>query len=341
MGTWRNVERGGHKGKEKDCQSKERSPAAAGIERRGIVDRGDAKEAHGENHGGPEVPTFPEGKDSEYHKTSGKEEGGIPVCARVERAKNVAAIELGDGDEVQGGEKKTNPSGAADGRQEKSVRGDARVEDGVQETKQKRSAVDEFGVGGVGEAGNELGMEDAVEESGNGEDETDERAGSADIKQGAVGEDGGANQDEGAEGAVQVWEGNEKRVGGANMVVTAGEEMAEFMGEENKEKSKCERETGGEAEGVLVKESKGAEKFIGGEGLVLGIGGGELRAGDEAGAESEEEEDAGEEQHFSGRTVRSRNVADAIGRGGAPIDVGREGWRRIYWEGWGHGIFCA
>jgi len=47
----------------------------------------------------------------------------------------VAAIELGDGDEVQRGEKKTNPSGAADGRQEKSVGGDARVEDGVQETK--------------------------------------------------------------------------------------------------------------------------------------------------------------------------------------------------------------
>src|SRR6266403_1488126 len=279
MGSWGNVERCGHEGEEEDQQSKERSPATAGIERRGVVDGADAEETHGEDHGGPKIPAFPKAKDCEHDEASGKEERGIPVCARVERAKNVAAIELG--------------------------------------------------------------MEDAVEEGGNGEDETDERAGSADIKQGAVGEDGGANQDEGSKGAVQVWEGNEKRVGGANMVVTAGEEMAEFMGEENKEKSKCERETGGEAEGVLVKESKGAEKFIGGEGLVLGIGGGELRAGDEAGAESEEEEDAGEEQHFSGRTVRSRNVADAIGRGGAPIDVGREGRRRIYWEGWGHGIFCA
>src|SRR5260221_2041866 len=122
------------------------------------------------------------------------------------------------------------------------------MEDGVQETKQTRSAVDDLRVGGVGEAGNKLGMEDAVEESGNGEDETDERAGSADIKQGAVGEDGGANQDEGAKGAVQVGEGNEKRVGGANMVVTAGEEVGEVMGEENKEKRKSKKEGCGEAE---------------------------------------------------------------------------------------------
>src|SRR5258705_9787556 len=128
------------------------------------------------------------------------------------------------------------------------------MEDGVQETKQKRRAVDDFRVGGVGEAGNKLGMEDAVEESGNGEDETDERAGSADIKQGAVGEDGGANQDEGAKGAVQVGEGNEKRVGGANMVVTAGEEKVGVVGEEGKEKRKGERVSGGAAEGGVLKE---------------------------------------------------------------------------------------
>jgi hypothetical protein len=76
------------------------------------------------------------------------------------------------------------------------------VDEGIQKAEQERSAVDEFGVGGIGEARDELCMQDAVDESGNGEGETDERAGSADIKQGAVGEDGGANQDEGAKGAV-------------------------------------------------------------------------------------------------------------------------------------------
>ena len=103
------------------------------------------------------------------------------------------------------------------------------MEDGVQKTQQERSTVDELSVGRVREAGNELGMEDAVDESRNGENETDERAGSPDVKQGAVGEDGRANQDEGAEGAIQVGERNEKRIGGANVVVAAGKEMAEFV----------------------------------------------------------------------------------------------------------------
>ena len=196
-------------------------------------------------------------------------------------------------------------------------------------------------MGRIREAGNQLGVEDAVDESGNGENETDERAGSADIKQGAVGEDGRANQNEGAEGAVQVGEGNEKRIAGANMMVAASEKMAEFMGEQNGEKSKGERESGGEAERVFVKKSERAEKFVGGEGLVLRVGGGELRAGDEAGAKREEKEDASQEQHLFGRTVGDWSVADTVGRSGAPIDVGRDGWRRIFWQRWGHGVFCA
>jgi hypothetical protein len=111
------------------------------------------------------------------------------------------------------------------------------MENGVQEPKQERSAVNKFGVDRISEAGNELSMEDAVDESGNGEDEADERTGSADIKQGAVSEDGRANQDEGAEGTVQVGEGNEKGIGGANVVVAAGKKMAEFVSEKNGHKS--------------------------------------------------------------------------------------------------------
>ena len=79
------------------------------------------------------------------------------------------------------------------------------------------------------------------------------------------------------------------------MVVAAGEEMAEFVGEENEKKSEGEWESGGEAEGVFVEKSEGAEKFVGGEGFVLRIRGGKLRAGDEAGTEGEEEEDASKE----------------------------------------------
>ena len=70
-------------------------------------------------------------------------------------------------------------------------------------------------------------------------------------------------------------------------------------------------------------------------------GGRELRASDQASAEREEEENACEEQHFSGRTVGMWSVADTVGRGGAPIDVGWDGRRRIFWKRWGHGMLCA
>ena len=73
--------------------------------------------------------------------------------------------------------------------------------------------------------------------------------------------------------------------------------------------------------------------------MVLRIGRRELRAGDEAGAKREEEEDASEEQHFSGWPIGDMGVADTVDRGGAPIDVGRGGWRWIFWRRCGHEVF--
>jgi len=50
------------------------------------------------------------------------------------------------------------------------------MQERVQEAQQERSAIDDFGVRRVGEAGNKLGMEDAVDERRNGEAKTYERA---------------------------------------------------------------------------------------------------------------------------------------------------------------------
>jgi hypothetical protein len=103
MRSWRNVERRGHEGKEKDQQSEERTPAATGIERRGIVNGGNAEEAHRKDHGGPKVPTIPEMEESEHGETSGKEKRRKPVPARIERTENMATVELGNRDEVERG----------------------------------------------------------------------------------------------------------------------------------------------------------------------------------------------------------------------------------------------
>ena len=212
------------------------------------------------------------------------------------------------------------------------------MQERVQEAQQKRSAIDDFGVRRVGEAGNKLGMQDAVDESRNGKGETDERTCSADVKQGAVGQDWRANQDEGPEGAVQVGEGNEKRIGGANMMIAAGKEMTQFVREKNGEQGESKRQACGEAEGVFVKKRERAEKFVEREGFVLSVGSGELCAGDEARAKREEEEDTSKNQHLPGRTIGDRGVADATGGSGAPIHVHGNGWRRVFWEWCAHEV---
>src|SRR5260370_33741781 len=84
------------------------------------------------------------------------------------------------------------------------------------------------------------------------------------------------------------------------MMITAGKETSEFVGEENGEKGERKGETDGEAERVFVKKSERAEKFVGGGGLVLRVGIFELRAGHQASAKREEEENASEDQHLSG-----------------------------------------
>ncbi len=127
-------------------------------------------------------------------------------------------------------------------------------------------------------------MEDAVEEGGNSEDKTDERAGSAYVKESAFGANGSAHENESAERADKRRERNEKGIAGANAVVAASEEVAELMSEENDEQSGGKRKPGEESGGFLVEEGEGAHEFVEGDRFVVGVGDGKLRPGEETGA---------------------------------------------------------
>jgi len=76
-------------------------------------------------------------------------------------------------------------------------------------------------------------------------------------------------------------------------MMTAGKEMAELMREQDGEQSEGERQAGGKSWWVFVKKGEGAQKLIERNGLILRVGEGELGAGNEAGAKSEEKENAG------------------------------------------------
>jgi len=119
-------------------------------------------------------------------------------------------------------------------------------------------------------------------------------------------------------------------------MVAAGKEMAELVGEKNSEQGESKRQAGGETERVFVEEREGAEEFVEGEGFVPSIGDGELCAGDEAGAEGKEEQDASEDQDSSGGMAGDRDVGEAVRRSGRRIHDERRGWREIFWEWSGH-----
>lgn len=71
-----------------------------------------------------------------------------------------------------------------------------------------------------------MGVQHTIEEGRNCKSKSDERAGRADIEEGAGGANGRTDHDEGAKGADERRKGNEEGVAGVNVMMAAGEEVA-------------------------------------------------------------------------------------------------------------------
>ena len=184
--------------------------------------------------------------------------------------------------------------------------------------KEQWSAKNDFVVGWDREAGDELGVEDAEDEREKGDEETDERAGGADVEKRTGGADGGSDEDEGAERADKRGKRNEEGIAGVNVVVATGKKVAELVGEKDGQEGESEGKSGSEGERVAVEEREGAQEFVPRDGFIVGVGDGEVRAGDEAGAKGEEEEGAGDEQGL-GRGAVATGSVDVLRGGVAPV----------------------
>ena len=150
--------------------------------------------------------------------------------AGIHGPKDVAAVELSDREEIERGGEETYPGSAADRMKQKRGWRHARMKYGGEETKEERSAEYQLDVRKVGDAGNDFRVQNAEDESRDGEDKSDERAGSADIEESTGGFHRGADEDEGAESAGERREGDEERITGMDVMMTAGEEMAKLVG---------------------------------------------------------------------------------------------------------------
>jgi hypothetical protein len=107
--------------------------------------------------------------------------------------------------------------------------------------------------------------------------------------------------------------------------MTAGKKMAEFVGEKNGEEGQGKRKAADERRGVRVQEFEGLDEFVPGDGLMFGIGDGEMRARDEASTKREEKEQDGEEQGFTRRVIGNGGVVEIGGWADAPTLVD---WKR-------------
>ena len=135
-----------------------------------------------------------------------------------------------------------SPTHAADGMKQQSARGNAGMRQTCEKAKQQRRAEDDFGVARVDKAGNDLGVENAVDQRGNRENKAYKRARSAHVEESPGGADRRANQNEGPKGTDERGERNKVWVTGADMMMAAGEEMAEFMSQQDGEQGDGEGE---------------------------------------------------------------------------------------------------
>ena len=324
-------EGGGHEGEQENQEGKGGDGAATGVERFGIVDRKGAEKTDADEHSSPDVPARPkaEAEKNQEHRKKDRREA---MSALADGAEDVAAVELRGGKKIKRSGEEADPGGTADGMQKEVCGAGAMMKNRREEMQDERGAENDFVFGGDAEAGDKLGVHDAVDQRGNGDQEANERAGSADVKERACGANGRADEDERAERADQRRKGNEKRIAGMNMVAAAGEKMSEFVGQENRQERQREGESGGQGQRMAIDEREGVNEFVPGDGFVVRVGDSEVRAGDQAGAQGQEKQQASEKQRFDGGPAR-----DAEGGGlpcGVCAPVGRRGGggRRARWK---------
>ncbi len=122
---------------------------------------------------------------------------------------------------------------------------------------------------GVRKSRDNFGVKNSIQECGNGENEADEWSRCADIEEGARGADWRADENERSKSADQCRSGNEKRIAGANMVMTTSEKMAELMRQKDRHQCQGEREAAQQASRMAIEEREGANKLIDRDGLIV------------------------------------------------------------------------
>jgi len=211
---------------------------------------------------------------------------------RTDRTQDVAAVQLRRRQKIECRGEESDPSRAADRVKEKRGRRDSRAKYSGEKSQQQRRSENNFGVIGVREARDNSRVEDAVYQRGRCKEEAYNGAGGADIEQGAGRSNRRTDQDKRSESADERGKRNEKRVARANMVMAAGEEVAELVREKDREQRQGKGKARGEACRILVEKRERPKEFVKRSCIVLRVRLRKLRSGDETGAKRKKKQHA-------------------------------------------------
>ncbi len=145
---------------------------------------------------------------------------------------DVAAVELADGKEVEGGGQEAEPAGEGHGvDQQVALRRDLPQQQAAEQGEDQRLAQGQPSA--LGAPFHDMREGDAHGHDRQGGQEAGQRPGQADVEQRPLRGEGRADLDEGAEGADQGGGGDEMGQGGLDAVAAAGEEMSHFVDQQD------------------------------------------------------------------------------------------------------------
>jgi len=199
------------------------------------------------------------------------------MSAWAERTQDMPAVELRGRQQIERCGEQSDPRRAPYRMQQKAARRNTRVQQRREQMQDERRAKDNARVRRIAEPGNEFSVEDPKNKRRHRDDESNERTGSADVKQGASGPNRRTNQNESAQRTDQCGKGNEVRVTGMDVMVATREIMPEFVGKQYGEEREGEGQATRKRQRLAIEQRQRANEFVPRDRLILRVRGGEVR----------------------------------------------------------------
>jgi len=241
---------GGHRkeGQQEQHQPEDGDGGAPGAERLDRIERtrmtqADEPEEHPEHD-----EVGPAGQETEEDENRGAEAGDDPVHARRNRIQHVAAVELADRQQVQGGREQPEPGGDEEGMQ--VDRGPLRRIEEQRIQQRQEQAGREADLPGRGRRVRRRRQREAEGEDREEGHEPRDRSGDSDVEERPARREGSPDADDGSEGPEEIHAGKEVGEGRVDPIEATGDVVPHLVAPEDEQRGQRIRKPGGPRGGM-------------------------------------------------------------------------------------------